>query len=365
MPNFDFQTTLNDALQYNSPHDAVRVLSYVKKNPSTSIDDETKAKLSYIRLSSLYPDQLLELMGRSLLVAYKIPGFLLSEKLLQYGDGLLDPAEEVSLYKKIVEIIEDSNEVFGSSSMTLSNKNSPVTIGSLIKEYDAFYTQNNEHDALMQMKFINTSTNAKSMNPSDRAVFQDILKIYDRALSMSQFWDSLEVPKDQKELYKDYDLYQLIPDLVEDKELAEFAVAEPIQPPTASEPPAKPVAPTTPTTPTKPAAPEISTVMPDNLPSLKAPVAEASVDAPKTSTPKAIDLVKPAAPQTTVHLKQPTAPFDAKGLTFTDGHSVQAIEEQQKVVERRRLAASEELKKEEEIERKLAALKNRNKPNSK
>ncbi len=198
---------LVESLTYLNAKAAVSLLNSIQKDPTIQFDDQTKTKLMYVRMMSLSEDQLIALLSKSMVTAYTLPGFNLSENIKSFVDQLLDQKREIEFDKRLVKVFQNHQENLPDSNISLQN---------WIKDYEAFLGPNGGHDPLTQISYANSSGNFKNLGDDQKLVLKDLLKIYDRAALMSRFWDNLQVPADKNELYKDYDLYTLIPDLEED-----------------------------------------------------------------------------------------------------------------------------------------------------
>jgi hypothetical protein len=215
----DYEITLEEALKGLSARAAVEVLNYARKNNNVNLDQKTILQLTYIRMISLSFDQLVELFNKSILTAYSIADFKLSDQVVKYADLLFNPTQEIEVYRKLAGILEKNQEQLGTKNILVGNQSLPPLISNWIKDYNS----GTQHDALYQMKYINGSANVKTLSPEEHAILLDILKLYDKCISMVQMWDSLPVSEDQPIDSKEFRLSDYFPDM---EEVEEFDVVE-------------------------------------------------------------------------------------------------------------------------------------------
>lgn len=237
----DIQKTITDAITYLDQERAREVLSYVAKHPSTQLDPGDQARLNYLRLTSIDEDRALGLMQRSILAAYTIEGYQLEQKLVDYLEQLEYAPDIMDFVYKLRDILSSHNEQLGSKEIVVGGKQTPPTIGNWLADYSAFAGKN-QHDALLQVKYVNTSQNAKILSAAEKRVLQSLISIYDHLQRYIEMWELIpdEFPPDEQQELK-RKLEQIF-----DSELptAEQSVSEPVEP--ASSTPieaARPVAP--------------------------------------------------------------------------------------------------------------------------
>ncbi len=206
----DYQLTIQEAISSLSVKSAVSVLSAASKG-QVSLDRDTQLKLSYIRITSLSVNQIKQLMSSSVLTAYDLPDYSLSQRIEDTAEQFFDSLREIELYRSIIPILESNEETFGLTNIELNGVKVPATISNWLKDYSAA----NQHDPLYQMKYINSSANSKQLSEEDRKVLMDIIKLYDKAVSMVAMYDAIELP-DGQFIPKDYDFSLLFPDMEED-----------------------------------------------------------------------------------------------------------------------------------------------------
>ncbi|HMR55105.1 MAG TPA: hypothetical protein PKD34_00735 [Candidatus Doudnabacteria bacterium] len=211
MQNNELQ--LDEALLYRNPRAAIALLN----DTSNELDRPTQIKLTYVRMISLSLDQLLELLEDSLLIPYDLPDFLLTEMITKYIESDLNVKNESELLLKLKEIIEKNQESIGSKELNLAGKKVPPTTQNWISDYNAYYVTGNEnHDPLNQIKYINSSENIKGLDEKSKAILLDILKLYDRSVSFTKLWNSIEVTDNVGQIFQETDITQFLPDLEEE-----------------------------------------------------------------------------------------------------------------------------------------------------
>lgn len=217
------QNTITATIETQDSLTAIRLLGLKKKDPSFELDDQTELELRYVRMNSLSAEQLLNLMGESILAAYMIPDFDLYIRIKDYIDQLDNVGEEIKFTQGLLKVLDVSDEVLGNANISLKSSPVKATIGNWLEDYSSYPTGGRGKDALSEVEYMNKSPNVKLLSDSEKNVLKNIITIYDKAVQTIALYDSIEVPKSQKELYKDYDLYELIPgledDLLEESEL--------------------------------------------------------------------------------------------------------------------------------------------------
>ncbi len=213
MQNKELQ--LEDALLYRNPRAAIVLLN--SDGDGQTLDRSTKIKLTYVRMISLSLDQLLELLETSLLIPYDLPDFLLTEMITKYIDSDLNVQNESKLLLKLKEIIEKNQESIGSKELIVGGKKIPPTTQNWIADYNSFYAVGGgDHDPLNQIKYINSSDNVRGLDEKSKIILIDILKLYDRSVSFTILWDSLEVSDNVGQLFEEKDITEFLPDLEEE-----------------------------------------------------------------------------------------------------------------------------------------------------
>ncbi len=197
---------------------AIRILNMAKKDPSLGIDPKVLLQLRYVRMNSLSVEQLLELMHESILAAYSIPDFDLDFRIKDYLEQLDNVGEEVKFSQGLLKVLDSSEEVLGSKNISIKNNPVKPTIGNWLEDFSSFPSGGREKDALAEIEYLNKSASVKVLSEQERGILKNIIKLYDHAVQNVALWNTIEVPKSQAELYKDYDLYKLIPGLEDDLE---------------------------------------------------------------------------------------------------------------------------------------------------
>lgn len=370
--NTEIQNTINQAINTHDSPAAIRILNMAKKDPVLGVDPETLAKLGYIRMNSLSPEQLLDLMHKSILAAYSIPDFNLEERLAEYIE-LLDSVElEMAFTHGLLKVLDQSVEMIGSGTIKVKGVSAQPTIGNWIEDFSSFPSVGPEKDALAEIEYLNKSANVKILSDEQKGILKNIIKFYDKATHNIALYDSIQVPKSEAELYKDFDLYKLIPEMDEEleeeasrkKQLSASSNSNPN--PTQSEVPKPEPLPERPTI----SLPEDKPVQPKPKPKQSIPVPEALPERPIISLPEEQEEPKNIKrPVNPVHMvpppsgirsvddiinsqNKPVAPLSKAGVV-KDPTNV-SLDEVKKRMEK------EQKKKMEAIQQKLAELKERN-----
>lgn len=214
----NLKTVIDRAINIQDSSDAIQVLSMLKKDPAQEIDHGLLLQLQYIRMNSLSPFKLLELMKESILVAYAIPDFDLGEKLKTYIDLMDDTVGEIKFMKDIINLFQSSEEILGSKSISINGSSDKPTIANWVRDYLTIHTEDGVKNAFTQLQYINTSENVKILNEAEKNVLKSLLKFNDYCIDVVERWENIAVPKTDKEAFQDYDLYQFIPGVEIDKD---------------------------------------------------------------------------------------------------------------------------------------------------
>lgn len=257
----ELQNEITTAINtWDSPA-AIHILSMAKKDPSLGLDPKIALQLRYVRMNSLSVEQLLRLMDESILAAFLLPDFDLDFRIKDYLEQIDNVGEEMKFYHGLLKVLDTSDEALGNENIALKGVSVKPTIGNWLEDFSSFPSSGREKDALAEIEYLNKSANVKSLTEADKNILKNIIKLYDHAVQNIALFDSIVVPKSEKDLYKDYDLYKLVPEMEEDLaeeaefkktgklpveedlELDEVQQPEPVSP-TAQEPP-RPAAPPT------------------------------------------------------------------------------------------------------------------------
>lgn len=219
------QQKITEAIQYQDTHDAVAILAYFKKHPDEQLDPAVQLQLEYIRLNSLNTAQVIHLLSTSVLAAYSIPDFLLSEKIETYSELIEDINEEIEFYEKLIKLLDSHPEALGTAKIKVNGATVEPTIGNWLKDYLSSPGDNGARNALTEVKYFSTSPNVKLVPENFQAVIKDLIKLYDSVQERLIEWNSIPEPKTEdetKKLLEGYDLYQTFPELAEDSGTTEY-----------------------------------------------------------------------------------------------------------------------------------------------
>lgn len=373
----EIQNQIRIAINTHDSPIAIRILNLSKKDSTLGIDSQVLYQLRYVRMNSLTPEQLLALMHESILAAYVIPEFDLSERIKDYIELLDNVKDEMNFTHGLLTVLDESEELLGNVNIFLKNVSVKPTLGNWIEDFSSFPSGSKEKDALAEVGYLNKSQNVKGLTEPERAILKNVIKFYDEAVQRIALFDSIKVPQSQTELYKDYDLYALIPGM--EDELDEEAERKKhgnqvVQPVVDIQPPQAPPVTTPPIVPQPVAVAPVPVVPPVDLPIAPIPQQERRTLEPLPSQPiitlpKQQPVAKPKPPANPVHLAPPVMrnmdeisrssppPINlSKPGVVKDPTNIKLDDEKKRLdVETQR--------KMQAIQRKLAELKSRNKPN--
>ena len=205
----DYEITLESALQGLSSKSAVQILNYANQHSDLHLETFITLQLSYVRLLSLSVEQLTALMTKSILAAYRLPGYSLAEKVMIYNQLLFDAGQEVVVCRNVKNILQKNQEQLGTSNLNSNNKSLPSVVANWIQDYNL----DNQHDPLSQLRYIDSSPNVKQLDESQRAILLDIFKLYDKSAGIVDMWDNLEVPTEEELAKQEFRITDYYPDL--------------------------------------------------------------------------------------------------------------------------------------------------------
>jgi hypothetical protein len=214
----EVQNTINYAINSHDSPAAIKVLNLVKKDPALNIEPKISMQLRYIRMNSLSLEQLLALMSESILVAYSIPDFDLSVRIGEYIEMLDNVDSEIKFTQGLLKLLDDSEELLGQFNINLNNISVKATLGNWLEDYSRFTAKDKKKDVLTEFEYINNSPNVKNLNLEEKNILKNIIKLYDNAVQIIASWNSIKLPASEGEIYKDYDLYRLVPGLEDELE---------------------------------------------------------------------------------------------------------------------------------------------------
>ena len=234
----NLENIIDEAIAYQDSVEAIQALSFIKKDPSQEVEHGKFLQLQYVRMNSLSPFKVIELLKESITVAYTIPDFDLGEKVKSYIDLMDDTIGEMKFMKDLVALLKTSEETLGRSNIVVNGTPSKPTIGLWLKDYLTIHTEDGIKNAFTELQYMNTSENTKSLNESEKNILKSLLKLIDYCNDIIAHWDSIPTPKTDKEAFQEYDLYQFIPGVEIDEDSNEPDVY--VKEPPKSEPVKKP-----------------------------------------------------------------------------------------------------------------------------
>ncbi|QQS22676.1 hypothetical protein IPM19_03530 [bacterium] len=202
--NTALQSKIDYAIQYQDNILARELLIASNRDNEMRLDKKAYLKLSYLTMSSLSPQRLMNLVKESILTAYEIPDFNLEEKLSDYIELIDSVPDQVELITGLKSIIEQHQELLGDKPIVVKEKNVPPTISNWIKDLADAVTI--RHDVLEEIRYINRSPNPQTLTIARREILKNIFRIYDRMAQYAKFWEELpeEIPEDEMAEFEAY-----------------------------------------------------------------------------------------------------------------------------------------------------------------
>ncbi|GEM_PF-2029378 len=211
-------STIKDIIATNDVREAVRLLVFLKKSPKIEIDQNLLMQLQYVRMNSLTPSRLLDLLRASVLACYSIPNSLLSEKLKEYLIQLDSVPEEIDFFEKFIKLLETDEELIANSKLVVKGQPFIPSIKNFIADFNSSTNDFSNKDALVEIRYFSNSPYINSLPEERKFIARDIIKSYNYAKSSLQEWNSIpeiKSPEEKANILKNFDLYKAIPWLEE------------------------------------------------------------------------------------------------------------------------------------------------------
>lgn len=195
----ELQNQIQSAIKYFDLEAAIKIISTLQKTGELDMSDPDILKLYYIRINSLSTNQLYEVLKSSMLVAYEIEDYKLSESLKEFFLQYNFIPEEVELCSKIIKLLQTSEEVLGTKYISLLGKDTAPYIHYWISDH-ANAVGSKKRDALSLMQYLNTSPNVKTLTQHERYILKDVLEIYDYCEDIVSLWEQLPDKIDDRDI---------------------------------------------------------------------------------------------------------------------------------------------------------------------
>lgn len=347
----NLQNQIAEAINALDSSEAIAVLNMAKKDPTLGLDHNSFLQLQYVRMNSLSPYKMLEVMKQSVLIAYTIPDFILDERIKSYVQQMEDILESVKFVRDVAAVLQASEEVLGNKNLNISGVSMSPTVGNWFKDYLGIVTPDGEKSTFTELQYINTSSNVKTLSAEQKEILKNLIKLNDDCLDMVEDWNSIPTPKTEAEAFEEYDLYNFIPGLEDDLQ-AEKNPPVTKQPPVVTAPqPAPPQAAPTPT----PAAPTPVVPTPEQRQTVEDISRSKRIPGNYNGSSQSQSDSISSADSAKIHdliNRNSAAALSKRGVTM-DPTNIRIDEERKRIDEER-------VKKTDEIQKKLAELRKRN-----
>jgi hypothetical protein len=190
---------LNMALQTHDQATAIALLG--DPHIKTSLNATEILQLQYVRMHSLSVTVLLQLLNKSMLVAYSVPEFNLYQEVVAYQEQMNFSTEEIDLIKGVLDVLKHNQEKLGNQNIVMANKTTVPTISHWLLDYDNF-RGSNERTALDQMKYLNNASNIKILTKEQNLILQNLIQLYDYCNRFLDLWQLIPDDADPVELSK-------------------------------------------------------------------------------------------------------------------------------------------------------------------
>lgn len=218
MTDQELQLEAHDIFLIEDSSEAIKLIQKLKTESSLSeYAQSLLPQLNFIRIASLSNDQLVELLKEHLLSAYTIPGYDLALKIESYVDQIDLVIDRVNVCRNIKSLLEKHALVFGTDTIAIKDRSLTANIASWIADYNSYPLKGGNRGALSELDYLNKSSNVKKLEPAEKEVLKNILKLYDYVCNFIASWDAIPTPANEKEAFQDFDLYKFIPGLEEDE----------------------------------------------------------------------------------------------------------------------------------------------------
>lgn len=186
--NQDLTLQTNIAILSKDTQLANRIIIQLKAEGNFDLSNMDIVKLQYVRIQSLSPDQLLEVMKASILIVYTIESFSWLEAIKEYSVEYNFMPGFIDLCKKIILELDKNKELLGNKNIVLADKQVQPTIAYWIEDYITSLGIR-KADALGIIQYLNTSKNVKLLSPEQRLMLKDIIEMHDYCANEIALWD--------------------------------------------------------------------------------------------------------------------------------------------------------------------------------
>ncbi|HMQ01584.1 MAG TPA: hypothetical protein PKD79_00730 [Candidatus Doudnabacteria bacterium] len=192
---------LKDALNTKDQALAIALLAS-DRNQGGGLDNLARQQLSYVRFNSLSVSAAAELMKESLLAAYQIPGYVLSDWFKEYINQYEYLPEAMELCKQASQIISNNQELLGNQPLLLDGAKVPPTISSWLKHYALGVSTADSSNPLELMRYFNTNPDLRVLTEGQKTILKDLIKLNNFCQQVVVLWESLPEQVDLTQLPK-------------------------------------------------------------------------------------------------------------------------------------------------------------------
>jgi|GEM_PF-6977021 len=372
-----FKKFAGQAMAYDDIKLANQLLEVLKQESGLSRElEDLKVKLQFVKFPALPEDSAMSLVQTHLLASFAIPDYDLVNKIGLKISWLIIPEEQISFMQGLLDALNKNVEQLGNKA-----------VKDWVKEYYDSPAAAAMRSSLDQVSYMNKSTAVKTLTPEQRNFLLTILKITDSLKNQLQELQSPLNPKEAK-IPEDFDYSTLMPGVIQPgdvdttKDIYTALGLDKPEEPAATAPTVPAPAPVAPPPKQQPAPAPLPSSSPPLRTARAAPVqGRPQQQQPQRPEPPAVLPIKavPAVAQTTptptpkpqpeipAALQSVARPVGANvnmqdilnsrgkqrgGVVFGEQTNVQVEEMSQRIEADRR-------QKQTEIDKKLAALKNR------
>lgn len=199
------QQQVAEAIQYHDNQLAWQILVQVAKQKNLTLPREDSLKLNYLRMNSLDSGKVLLLMQESILVAFTIPEFNLEQKIIDYVELLDYVPAQVDFVKKLRAILENHQELIGSTKIKIDDKMLQPSLANWILDFNRSIQQS-DRTVLNEIRYLNTFPNPKILDSEQREMLKMILRLYDRLVQYDELWEDLPdtLPDSELKNFEEY-----------------------------------------------------------------------------------------------------------------------------------------------------------------
>ncbi len=234
------QQDFDDIIKFGEVGFALEKLSIIdellQENPEVAASPQDRnileamsRKLELVCLPNLDDDRCLEVLKNNLFLAFTMPGYDLEDKLAQKIIFKQYEELEIEFAQKILKVFKESNTRIGSENLIVNGKVLEPSLKNWLLDYENFPTKSGLRTNLEEVEYVSKSRSSNLLNKQERAFLLHFLMLRDLLFNLIQKYNSLPETNDEKQAFKDFNLYNWLPGLGDSEYDNEIKLSSPIK----------------------------------------------------------------------------------------------------------------------------------------